>query len=138
MKRLTLLILLVLAGVAKPAFAKSALADACLQAPAPRLRVGGEAVVAEGVDRLNMRALPAVDTGVRVQLYSGNTLSVIGGPSCNGLYTWWRVESANGSRGWVAEATWDQYFVVPIEDAAEPPTPFEGACLKPFDALYCL
>lgn len=133
MKRITLLILLIVSSIAKPA-----LADACLHAPAPRLRVGGEAVVAAGVGPLNVRALPAVDTGISVQVYGGNKLTVIGGPSCNGLYTWWRVESANGSRGWVAEGTWKQYFVVPLEDAEAPPDPFEGGCVQPFDSLFCL
>lgn len=119
MKRITLSILLILSGIAKPTFA-----DACLHAPAPRLSVGIEAVVAAGVGPLNMRALPAVDTGISVQLYGGNQVTVIGGPSCNGLYTWWRVENANGSRGWIAEGTWEQYFVVPLEDAEAPPNPF--------------
>lgn len=133
MRRLLLLILLLLGGVAKPVFA-----EACLHAPAPRLAVGEMAVVSEAAGRLNMRALPAVDTGVQIQVYAGNTLTVIGGPSCNGLYTWWRVESANGSRGWVAEGTWEAYYVVSLEDAAHPPTPFEGACLLPFNPLWCL
>lgn len=133
MKRITLLILLILSGVAKPTFA-----DACLHAPAPRLSIGSEAVIAEGVGPVNMRALPAVDTGIRVQLYGGHKLTVIGGPSCNGLYTWWRVENANGNRGWIAEGTWGRYFVIPLEDAEAPPTPFEGSCFTPFNALYCL
>jgi hypothetical protein len=133
MKPLLLLILLVLAGVAKPAFA-----EACLHAPAPRLAVGEMAVVSEAAGRLNLRALPAVDTGVEIQVYAGNQLTVIGGPSCNGLYTWWRVESENGSRGWVAEGTWENYYVIPLEDAQDPPTPFEGACLRPFNPLWCL
>ncbi len=131
MKRLALLILLVLGGYAKPAFA-----DACLGAPMPRLHVGGEAVVA--IDGLNLRALPAVETGVVVRLYHNHRLSVIGGPSCNGLYTWWRVETASGLRGWIAEGTPDQYYVVPLEDADQPPTPFEAACVLAFEPLYCL
>lgn len=137
------LILLVLAASAKPAFASppaspsaSRFADACLHAPAPRLHAGESAVVLSV--QLNLRALPAVETGVNIQLYRGNTVTVIGGPSCNGLYTWWRVETANGHRGWVAEGAWDQYYVVPAEDADAPPTPFEGACLRPFNPLYCL
>ncbi len=118
MKPFTLLILLFLAGVAKPTFA-----EACRFAPPPRLQPGASAVVAPGVGLLNLRALPALDTGVSVQLYSGNTLTVLGGPSCNGRINWWRVESANGTRGWVAEGTWAQYFVVPADDAQNPPRP---------------
>lgn len=132
MKRFLLLIVLVLSGVAKPAFA-----EACLYAPAPRLAVGEMAVVSAAAGRLNLRSLPAVATGVENQVYAGNQLTVIGGPSCNGLYTWWRVETANGTRGWVAEGTWEHYYVVPLEDAEDPPTPFEGACLLPFNPIWC-
>lgn len=131
MKRLTLLIVLILASYASPSFA-----DACVSSPPPRLRVSGEAVVVTG--RLNLRALPAVETGVVTQLYGGNHVMVIGGPSCNGLYNWWRIESANGSRGWVAEGAWDQYYIVPAEDAEQPPTPFDAMCLLTFAPLYCL
>ena len=128
---LLLVILLVLAASAKPAFA-----EACTHEPPPRLSVDAEAVVV--ADGLSLRALPAVSTGLDGKLYNGNTLRVIGGPSCNGLYTWWRVETAGGARGWVAEGTWDGYYVVPAEDADQPPTPFDAACLLAFDPLYCL
>jgi uncharacterized protein YgiM (DUF1202 family) len=133
MTRLALLILLVLASVAKPVFA-----DACLHAPAPRLSAGIDAVISRGAGRLNLRALPALDTGINVQLYAGNRVTVLGGPSCNGLYNWWRVETQNGARGWVAEGTWEAYFVIPFEEYEAPPTPFEWACLRAFDPLYCL
>jgi hypothetical protein len=44
---------------------------------------------------------------------------VISGPSCNGGYNWWRVElTLGGTRGWVAEASWMQYFVMPTENLA--------------------
>ena len=91
MKRLTLLILLVLGVYANPAFA-----DACLYAPPPRLIVDSEAVVV--ADGLSLRALPAVSTGLDGKLYTGNILKVISGPSCNGLYNWWRVETSAGSK----------------------------------------
>lgn len=138
MKRILLLIVLVLGVVAKPVFGAHPLASACLHAPAPRLAVGEMVVVSAAAGRLNLRSLPAVDTGVENQVYAGNQLTVIGGPSCNGLYTWWRVETANGSRGWVAEGTWEHYYVVPLADAEDPPTPFEGACLLPFNTIWCL
>jgi uncharacterized protein YgiM (DUF1202 family) len=138
MKRLafsTLMILLILASYATPAFADD-FADACIVAPPPRLSVEGEAVVA--ATQLNMRALPSAETGITVKLYVGTRLKVIMGPSCNGLYTWWRVETPNGLRGWVAEGTWEEYYVVPAADAEAPPTPFEAACLLGYDPIYCL
>lgn len=108
----------------------------CPNTPAPRLHIGGEAVVAPGLGPLNMRALPAVSTGVEVQLYGGNRLTVVGGPSCNGGYTWWRVENVNGRRGWIAEGDWEGYFLLPARDydrlVANPNaraiTPLEATC----------
>ena len=139
MKRLVLLqlILLILALYAtpKPAFADATRA-ACLVAPPPRLSVDSEAVVV--ANQLNMRALPSAGTGITAKLYLGTRLTVISGPSCNGVYTWWRVETSTGMRGWVAEGTWEEYYVVPAADAEEPPTPFEAACLLRYDPIYCL
>ena len=133
---LTRFILLILALYATPAFADDLGRDACLVAPPPRLSVDGEAVVV--ANQLNMRALPSAETGITAKLYLNTRLTVLTGPSCNGLYTWWRVESANGSRGWVAEGTWEAYYIVPLEDAEDPPSPFEGACLLPFSPFWCL
>lgn len=135
MRRLVLLILLFLAVYANPAFA-GALASACPHAPPPRLSVDADAVVV--ADGLSLRALPSASTGLDAKLYHGNTLKVISGPSCNGLYTWWRVETSRGLRGWVAEGTWADYYVVPAAEADDPPTPFDAACLLTFSPLYCL
>jgi uncharacterized protein YgiM (DUF1202 family) len=129
-QRITLVILLFLAAYANPAFA-----DTC-HGPPSRLSVDSDAVVA--ADALSLRALPSASTGVAGRLYRGNALRVIGGPSCNGLYTWWRVETSGGMRGWVAEGAWENYYVVPAADAADPPTPFDVACLLTFSPLYCL
>lgn len=129
---LTLLIILHTLAAIVPA---SAEADACAHAPAPHLRPGSAAIVAPGVDRLNVRALPAVDTGVRALLYQRTEMTVLDGPSCNGGYHWWRVELADGTRGWVAEGTWDRYYVVPA--AARPVDPLEWSC-APLLRRWCI
>lgn len=133
MKRTLTLILLILTLYASPSFA-----DACSNAPAPRLRVGMQAVIAENIGPLNLRALPAVSTGVEVQLYSGNRLTILSGPSCNGHYNWWRVETANGRRGWVAEGTWQTYWVVPQYDFERRIAPLDWSCLPRFDTRMCI
>jgi hypothetical protein len=86
------------------------------------------AVVAPGIDRLNVRALPAVDTGILARLYAGGAVTVISGPSCNRALNWWRVELADGTRGWVAEGTWEAYWLIPADEAAHPVDPIEWAC----------
>lgn len=113
--------------------------DACPDAPPPRLQVGGTAVVVDGADRLNMRALPAVGTAIVQVLYSGNELLVLDGPSCNGGYNWWRVEYAETRRGWVAEGDWETYYVVPDRAPARVAELFGQACYG-FDLLplHCI
>jgi hypothetical protein len=139
MKRLTFLtlfILLILASYATPTFADDVEREACTTAPPPRLSVDGEAVVI--VNQLNMRALPSAETGITVKLFLSTRLKVISGPSCNGQLTWWRVETPNGLRGWVAEGAWDAYYVVPAQDAENPLTPFQAACRSSVVHIDCL
>jgi uncharacterized protein YgiM (DUF1202 family) len=133
MKRLSITLLLLLSIFASPAFAKD-----CLPAPRTRLWIGANVVV--NVGQVNMRALPAVSTGIRQTLYQGNTLTVIDGPSCNSRYHWWRVETASGRRGWVAEGDWDVYYLIPARDLERErhiPTPLEWSCLPEFDNRPC-
>lgn len=126
MKRVLIPLLWIIGAV----FATSniARADACPHAPAPRLREGLAAVVAPGIDGLNLRTLPAVDTGIITRLYAGNPLTVISGPSCNRAINWWRVELPGGVRGWVAEGTWEAYWVIPADEAERPVDPYEWTC----------
>lgn len=105
----------------------------CSNAPLPRLQIGEAGEVAPGIDRLRLRALPAVGTGEVGMLRAGHSFEVIAGPSCNGGYAWWRVILQNGTTGWVAEGDWEVYYLRP---ASTEPRPF---CQRP-DApwLYLL
>lgn len=113
-------------------------ADACPHAPLPRLRPGMIAAVAPEINRLNLRALPAVSTGVVDLLGSGDIMTVLSGPSCNGNYNWWRVELENGNRGWVAEGNWERFYVIPLRDQFAPPDPFEWSCPPRIATRHCL
>ncbi len=113
----------------------------CPLAPAPRLRPGMQAVAAPGVWGLNLRALPAVSTGVRAQIGAGQRLTVLDGPSCNGHLHWYRVELPNGLSGWLAEGTWDGYYIVPARDDGTPRAPVspdDWSCREQFDARRCV
>lgn len=112
-------------------------ADACPNAPLPRLRIGMIAVVAPTINRLNLRALPAVGTGVVAVLEPGDIMTVIDGPSCNRPYNWWRVELADGARGWIAEGTWDEFFVGPLTDQFTPVDPYVWSCRVGVIARVC-
>lgn len=89
--------------------------ELCPNAPLPRLHVGERGTVVPGIDRLRLRALPAVGTGEVQLLYAGNQFEVIAGPSCNGGFVWWQVSVDNGVSGWVAEGSWTEYYLQPLE-----------------------
>ena len=125
MRRILVLIVLILGFSTSP---NSTRADACAGAPLPRLRSGIQAVIAKEVRRVNLRALPAVDTGVQRLLNAGVVVTVLSGPSCNGGYNWWRVETSKGERGWVAEGDWEAYYVVPVSDNGRVVDPFDWSC----------
>jgi len=133
----TLLILLILSLFASTSLAAPD-AVPCPLAPRSRLHIGDSAVIAQGVNGLNMRALPARDTGVIALLNAGSTLTVIGGSSCNGGYQWWRVEAITGARGWVAEGTWEGYWVIPIEERERTVDPVEWSCGVGIGSRRCI
>lgn len=115
-------------------------ANRCPLAPAPRLHPGLTAVVAPGLWGLNLRALPALSTGVRVQISAGQRMTVLDGPSCNGHYQWYRVELPNGVSGWIAEGSWREYFLVPATTdgtARSLVSPAEWSCRERFDPRRC-
>jgi|GEM_PF-5596495 len=116
--RTLFLIVVILALYAIP---NSVRAEACEDGPPTQLDIGMAGIVAPEIDRLQLRALPAVGTGVEERLRAGLTFTVIDGPSCNGGYNWWRVELTDGSgrRGWLAEGDWEGYYVLPIIDGED-------------------
>jgi hypothetical protein len=99
----------------------------CPLAPFTRLYPAGVAVVAPGIRQLNLRALPALTTGIERQLAQGAALTLIGGPVCNNAFVWWRVELADGARGWAAEANWRLFFLAPVH-ASSTLTPLDWSC----------
>jgi hypothetical protein len=115
--RAIFLILLIFMFSASP---NAARADSCSNAPLPRLKVDEMGQVAPGIDRLRLRALPAIGAGTLRTLYAGNTFTVLSGPSCNSGYNWWHVEMEGSGTGWLAEAEWARYYLMPISD--EPKT----------------
>lgn len=43
----------------------------------------------------------------------GTEFAIIGGPQCQGNYTWWQLQLDNGQQGWSAEGDTDTYFIEP-------------------------
>lgn len=97
--------------LAAPSLAR---AQSCPDAPPPRLHVDQAGIVAAGIDRLRLRALPAVGTGEVRVLYAGTRFTVLAGPSCNGGYAWWRIRLEGADvTGWAAEGDWTRYYLAP-------------------------
>ncbi len=45
----------------------------------------------------------------------GTEFRIIGGPQCQGGYTWWNLRLTDGTLGWAAEGDLESYFMEPVE-----------------------
>jgi uncharacterized protein YgiM (DUF1202 family) len=66
----------------------------------PGLNVGDTAVV--NTDALNLRSSPSTSASIVATMPYGTTVSIIGGPTSAGGYTWWQVRSSTYGTGWCA------------------------------------
>ncbi|GEM_PF-880650 len=92
----------------------------CPGAPPARLSVGQQARVTftNGIP-LRVRATPGGD--VITQIPEGTVVQVIGGPQCQGQFTWWQIQLDNGIQGWSAEGDMEDYYLEPWATLAPPP-----------------
>lgn len=44
---------------------------------------------------------------------------IIGGPQCQGTFTWWQIRLEDGTTGWAAEADENFYFIQPVPGAQD-------------------
>ena len=83
---------------------------------APRLHVGGRAVVLPGdPNALNTKPVShSVDATSqrRGLIQPGETVDVVGGPVCANGITWWQV-IAHGTTGWTGEMQGTTYWLGP-------------------------
>lgn len=110
------LIMLAIAGVST---AQPSPTTHCAGTPRNLVSAGMSAVIAPNLGPLNLRSLPAVSTGIENQLYGGHAVTILSGPSCNGGLAWWRVETRNGQRGWLAAGDWSRYWLMPARATRE-------------------
>lgn len=84
----------------------------CAGAPPSRVEVGNVArVTFTDGQPLNVRNTPG---GSRVgQMPEGTDFVIIGGPQCQGGYTWWQIQrtGVGAITGWVAEGDSDGYYI---------------------------
>lgn len=88
--------------------------QSCPGAPPARLAVGEQArVTFTNGTPLNIRANPGGNQ--LAQIDEGTVVDVIGGPQCQGEYTWWQISVVQGAavNGWAAEGDLNDYYLEP-------------------------
>jgi len=67
--------------------------------------------------RLRIRTSPDTSTNINIiaNLDEGTLMTVLSGPICNSGYVFWKVRTANGIVGYVAEGDNDQHWLTPID-----------------------
>ncbi len=84
-------------------------------APPDGIFLGGEAVVTVGPGgAANMRQDPSTATRVLLILSDRARVDIIGGPVQAEGYTWWQVQTNNGTIGWMVEAVNGDTVLEPI------------------------
>lgn len=87
----------------------------CDNAPPIRAEVGTNAFVISPSVPMRVRSAPTTNGAIVGEILGGDEFMVIGGPACDGTYTWFEVDY-NGVIGWTAEGTGSQYFIEPVSD----------------------
>jgi hypothetical protein len=75
-----------------------------------------EVVSAEG---LTLRSRPDRFSSAVQTLSQGTVVTVIGGEACSDGYRWWPVRLSDGTEGFVAEASTEEYFIEPVAASSD-------------------
>lgn len=62
---------------------------------------------------LNLRQAPSSGGALIVQLATGQTVTVVEGPTEAEGFTWWRIDAGNGQSGWVAQGDSETVWLAP-------------------------
>jgi hypothetical protein len=91
--------------------------SSCPDAPPQRVQVGERAFVCTKNDRLIVRKNPKKKATEITRIEPGTQLVIIDGPKCANKWSWWRVETEFGDKGWVSEGgdSIDPYYICPLE-----------------------
>jgi hypothetical protein len=79
-----------------------------------RFEVDQPIIVCTQKDTLALRASPEGD--ILIRLLPGSSLTIKGGPRCEGSVYWWKVRTESGKTGWVMDGTdeRDEFFICPL------------------------
>ena len=101
----------------------------CPGAPISKVAVGSTARVTF-TDRTptRIRKEPTTSSKILGRIPEGTRFLIVGGHKCSDGYTWWNIELANGTRGWMAEGKSGTYYL-------EPMTFLQQSCAEVFSLL---
>jgi WD40 repeat protein len=78
-------------------------------------------IITEAGANLNLRAEPSLDGEVLRKLQPGDRVTILDGPVEADGYTWWKVQTEDGTTGWTVNIP--EWYVPVSEEATTTPTP---------------
>ncbi|MEO0563276.1 MAG: hypothetical protein AAF125_14305 [Chloroflexota bacterium] len=81
-------------------------------------------------DSLRVRDEPG-GTATGENVFPGQLVVVLDGPTCIDDVNWWQIESPDGWSGWVAEAVGEDYFFQPVTRSPTPTANFTPSAVPP-------
>ncbi len=84
--------------------------------PQTRMAVGVQGVTAYTAsgDPLTVREEPGLNGKYLTQLYNGVKFTVVDGSQEMDNFIWWKITTADGVTGWVAEGEYGDYYIQPL------------------------
>ncbi len=96
---------------------------------AQQLQVGGEAVVyVEDPTGLRVRSAPGIRNTALTNLFTGDIVTIIGGPANADGYVWWNIRTRDGIEGWSVEFADGIQTLTPLSPT---PTPLPTSTIMP-------
>lgn len=88
----------------------------CPGTPVSNVAVGSLAQVVDEQSSSTLRLRATAGGEFLLSMQPGTQFVVVGGPQCQGDYTWWQLQLRDGTIGWAAEATPGLYFIEPVPE----------------------
>lgn len=80
----------------------------------PTQLVSGDSPKVVSAEGLTLRSRPDRFSSAVQTLSQGTVVTVIGGQACSDGYRWWPVRLSDGTEGFIAEASTNEYFIEPV------------------------
>ena len=88
----------------------------CPGTPVSNVAVGSLAQVVDEESSSTLRLRATAGGELLFSMQPGTEFVVVGGPQCQGDYTWWQLQLDDGTLGWAAEAASGLYLIEPVPE----------------------